>query len=70
MLAGVVGDLKVAVGPHFYSGDKEKAIEPVKTKLPPIVNFIKGNFLTGDSPVWLDFFFFEQLEKMAFLTGG
>jgi len=31
---------------------------------------MKGAFLTGNTPVYMDFYFFEFVEMMAFLTEG
>ena len=70
MLAGVIGDLNLGVRRPCYAGEKEKSLEAIQAKVPPLVQFMQGKFLTADEPVWLDFFFFELLELMAFLSQG
>ena len=54
-----------------YSGDKDAALKVINEKLPAVSKYLgEKAFLTGDSPVYLDFYFFETLELMAFLTEG
>ena len=39
--------------------------------MPPVVKYMQNTkFLVGDSPVWVDFFFFELLELMVLVTDG
>ena len=40
-------------------------------KMPPIVKYLGDkNYLTGDQPCWVDFYFFELLQLLIFLTEG
>ena len=71
MLEGNIhGELKLAATGACYGGDKEKILSTIKNKLPPIMKYMKGAFLTGNTPVYMDFYFFEFVEMMAFLTQG
>ena len=54
-----------------YSGDKDAALKVINDKLPAISKYLgEKSFLIGESPVYLDFYFFETLELMALLTDG
>ena len=71
MLEGIIcgSGLKNAVTHPCYANEKDKSLKAIKDKLPAVVNYIKGKkFLIGNEPVWLDFYFFELLEFMVFLT--
>ena len=70
MLEGVLQGIKGPVTTPCYAGEKEKALEAIQQKLPAVVQFMTRKFLTGDEPVYVDFFFFELLELIVFLTDG
>ena len=41
-------------------------IKAIKDKVPAVVNYIKGKkFLIGNEPVWLDFYFFEDVVRVT-----
>ena len=59
-LGNVIVDLKMSVTMPCYMGDKAKAIEAMQEKLPPVYQFLENNtYLSGNKPVWVDFYFFE-----------
>jgi len=73
MLEGIIcgPGLKNAVTKPCYSNNKAEALKAIREKVPTIAAYLGSNrFLTGNEPVWLDFFFFELLELMAFLSNG
>ena len=72
MLSGVVGDLKMAATmPCYMTGNREDIIKAANDKLPPIVSFMGNNkFLAGDSITYLDFYFWELLELLNFVSEG
>jgi glutathione S-transferase len=40
-------------------------------KLPPIVKYLGAKkYLTGDQPCWVDFYFFELIQLLIFLSEG
>ena len=73
MLEGLIcgSGLKNLVTGPCYANKKEEALQAIKDKLPQIANYIGINsFLTGSTPVYIDFYFFELLELMAYITDG
>jgi len=70
MVEGVVAGIKGPVTHPCYAGEKEKALAAMEAKLPSVVKFMTRKFLTGDDPVYIDFYFFELLELMAFVSDG
>ena len=72
MLVGVIGDLKSQTSSHCYgSGDKEAAVKNAEAKLEPIVKFLGAkHFIVGDYATFVDFFFFELLELLDFISEG
>mmetsp|Transcript_6229 Transcript_6229/g.4412 ORF Transcript_6229/g.4412 Transcript_6229/m.4412 type:complete len:120 (+) Transcript_6229:340-699(+) len=72
MIANVVFDLKMSITrPQYMSGDREEIKKIVEAKLPPIMKFRgEHKFLTGDSPAWIDFLFFELVENLEFVSEG
>ena len=54
-----------------YSGEKDKALKIIHDKFPAIASYLgKKSFLMGESPVWVDFLFYEILELCAYITNG
>ena len=54
-----------------YLGKKDDALQLIADKIPAIVVFMEDKkFLAGDDPVWLDFYWFETIELMLFVTDG
>ena len=66
MLAQVVQDLKNTFTNNCYDGNLEAALEGVRTKLPPIVNFLgdKKFLVTELLPSYIDFYFFEVVQAI------
>jgi len=63
MLAGVLGDIKMAVTMPCYMGeDKEAVVKTFDDKIVPVIAYL-GNkkFLVGDNITFIDFFFWELL---------
>ncbi len=55
-------DLQVSVTPPCYQGKRPAAQEAMDLQVPRLHDYMSGKrFISGDSPVWLDFYFFELL---------
>jgi glutathione S-transferase len=53
------------------SGDKNEIKTAVQNKIPAIVKFLgEKQFLIGDYVTWMDFFFFELIDSIQWLTDG
>ena len=71
MMSNIIREAKQpAMVMPMYRGEKEKSLEEITKRVPAISAAIKGKFLIGDDPVWLDFFLFELIELAVFLTEG
>lgn len=72
MFGCVIGEMKNKITPPCYmSGDKNEIIEEYTKRLPPILaNKGDHQFLIGDYPTYIDFYFFEMIELLKFLTEG
>ena len=72
MAAGPISELKGKVTmPCYMSGDKAEVHAAMEARLPAIVKFIGDNkFTCGAEPSWLDFYFFEILELLDWLSDG
>ena len=71
MLEGIIcgSGLKNAITKPCYKNDRDEAVKVIEEQAPTIAAYLGHNrFLTGTDPVWLDFFFFELLELMVFLS--
>lgn len=68
MLAAIVGELKMGVTMPCYSGDKDKLMDAISSKLPGILKFKGDNkFLVGNDVTYVDFYFFELVNLMAYV---
>lgn len=67
-ISGPITELKNAVTmPCYMTGDKEEIAKIMDAKVPAIVAAMGDKkFLSGDSPCWLDFYFYEAIQLMAF----
>jgi len=72
MLVGVIKDLRMkAVMPCYGSGDKKEITDEYKKRLPPIIEQLGANaFLVGDYPTYIDFYFFETIQLLRFVSEG
>ena len=73
MLGNVISDLKKAVVvPHYTTGSKEESLAQVPDQLPAILKFQgKNKFLcTNEKPTWVDFYFFEIVNSLRWVTEG
>lgn len=72
MLDFIIYDFKMKVTmPQYQSDDKSKVVEAYQQILPNILDFMGDHkFLTGDTPTYHDFYFFEAFQSSAFLTEG
>jgi len=73
MLASIHHEFRWKVVRLCYSkdADREKTIEEYKKKLPEIVAYIgKNDFLIGDYPTYIDFYFFETIQLLAMISNG
>ena len=72
MFACVVTEMKMKITPPFYrTEDKTEIIEEYKKRLPPILaNKGEHQFLVGNYPTYIDFYFFEMMELLRFVTEG
>ena len=71
MLSGIILDIKKGVTGPCYSGDKDAAIKCIQNKMPAVIAFLKQDqrqFLAGDNVTWIDFYFYETLQLMAFIN--
>ena len=67
----MIKDLKMGVTMPCYSGEKEKSLAAIDNLLPGIMTYLGDKkFLTGESPTWIDFYFFELVELMNFVKDG
>lgn len=55
----------------YMGNSKEEVVSGIWEQLNQIVNFL-GNktWLTGDSLTWLDFFFFEVVDYLNYISDG
>ena len=72
MAAFKVHELKMKVtGPCYMSGNLEEINQAIKDLLPGILAFMGNNkFVAGNEPSYVDFHFFELVNKLQCLTGG
>ena len=72
LLGAGVGPLKGAVTmPCYRTGSKEEVLEGMKTHLPNILKYKGENkFLVGSDPTYIDFYFWEIVEFLAWVTDG
>ena len=73
MMGNIVMELKgLTVGPQYATGSKEDVQAKLPEKLPPILKFQgKNKYLcTSDKPTWVDFFFFELIQNLRWVTEG
>ena len=70
MVGNVVHDAKFPLTLPGYGGNLPKLEEEIAKRIPPIVAFMRGKFLTGDAPVWADFYLFEIIESLTMYTKG
>ena len=69
MVSGPISDVKNGVTFPCYRGEEKAALTCMREKVPAIVNFLGSNkFLIGDNVTWIDFYFFEAIELMAFVN--
>ena len=72
MISHIINDLKWGIVPDCYgSGDKANLLKIANEKLPQIIKYM-GNkkYLTGDQPYWVDFYFFETIQLLIFVSEG
>ena len=68
MMANVIKDLKSGITGPSYGGMMDKIEEAIAKMLPAIVSFLgEKKFLVGNSPTWVDFYFFELVNLMFYL---
>ena len=72
MLSHIINDLKWSIVPDCYgSGDKVHLMQLVHEKMPPVVKYLGDKkYLTGDQPCWVDFYFFETIQILIFVSEG
>ena len=72
MLWNVCNDLKMkATMPCYTDGNKQAIIDATAAAMPAIVKALGAQkFLVGEEPVFTDFFFFELLQSLIFVTEG
>ena len=72
MLWNVCSDLKMkATVPCYTDGNKQAIIDATAAAMPAIVKALGAQkFLVGEEPVFTDFFFFELLQSLIFVTEG
>ena len=71
MLVGVITDIKNGVTRPCYAGDKPAAMAVIADKIPAMLKFIGENkFLAGDNVTFVDFYWYELVELMAFVSDG
>lgn len=63
MLSGVLVNLRNKIVQVMYgTGEKKTIIEDYKKDMPTIIEFMgKNDFLVGDYPTFIDFYFFEVI---------
>lgn len=68
VLVGLKGKITM---PCYTTGEKNTIIEEYKKGLPAILEAKGSNiFLIGDYPTYVDFYFFEMLQLMKFVSEG
>ena len=71
MLVGVITEIKNLVTRACYAGDKPAALAAIAEKMPAMVSFTGENkFLAGDAVSYVDFYWYELVELMAFVSDG
>ena len=71
MLNGVIHGIKSEITGPCYSptGNKEIIAVSALSKIEPIVKFLgEKEFLVGDYVTWMDFYFYEFIQFISFLT--
>ena len=55
----------------YMSGEVEDVLKEVRNRLPNLLKFMGENkFLSGETPVYHDFYFFESIQLIIHLTKG
>lgn len=71
MLCGVLTFIKNGVTHPCYSGKGESITKCIKQRVPALVKYLSDKkFLVRDTPCFVDFYWFELIELMEFLTEG
>lgn len=72
MLIGVIKDFYGIVISHCYgSGDKNAILNIAKERLPQLVKYLGDKkYLIGDYVTYVDFYFYEFLELLNFISDG
>ncbi len=72
MISHIVSDFKWALGPISYgSGDRAQFMQIVHEKIQPIIKYLGDKkYLTGDQPCFVDFYFFELVQFLIFVSEG
>ena len=72
MTANVIQSAKMAITMPCYMGKSPEEIQTLaEEKFEPIVKFMGDKkFLVGDHHTWLDFYWFETVELVDFVTEG
>lgn len=71
MLTNLIRDMRMKIVGKCYQKDSEKAnaCEEYKDRLPPIIKQLgRNDFLVGDYPTTVDFYFYETVQLMCLVS--
>jgi len=71
MIFGVVSDIKSASTRHMYATGDKQAITELSHGMEAASKFLgEKQFIVGDYLTWVDFFVWEQIEMLSWITDG